>query len=385
MKAVGIICEYNPFHNGHLYHLNETKKMFPDHAIVLVLGGHFLQRGEPSIINKWDKTKISLFYGVDLVLELPYSFATQSADIFARGAVTILNHMQVEYIVFGSESNDIGLLTKMAKIQLEHNDYNDIVKSHLDSGSNYATATAKALESILDNTVNKPNDILGVTYIRELLKLNSKIIPLTIKRTNDYHSLELNDDIVSATSVRNALKKNEEVFKYVPKVTYDHLQNDLHFIDDYFPFLKYQILTNINSLNKFHTVEEGIENRIKKEILASTSTDELIHKIKTKRYTYSKIRRMLTHIMCNYTKEDALKLNNIEFIRVLGFSNKGKEYLNSIRKTTEIKILTNFEKNNKYLDLEFKVTSVYASILNEEDKNKLIISEYKNKPIKKDE
>jgi predicted nucleotidyltransferase len=385
MKAVGIICEYNPFHNGHLYHLNETKKMFKDHAIVLVLGGHFLQRGEPSIINKWDKTKIALFYGVDLVVELPYAFATQSADLFAKGAVTILNHLKVDNIVFGSESNDIDLLTKMAKIQLEHKDYDDIVKSNLDKGFNYATSTAKALESILDSTVSKPNDILGVTYIRELLKFNSKIIPNTIKRTNDYHSLELKDDIVSATSIRNALKNKEEIVKFVPKVTYDYLQNDLHFIDDYFPFLKYQIITNINNLNKFHTVEEGIENRIKKEILNSISTDDLIHKIKTKRYTYSKIRRMLTHIMCNFTKEDALELTNIEFIRVLGFSNKGKEYLNSIRKYCEIKIINNFEKNNKYLDLELKVTSVYASILNEVDKNNLIIGEYKNKPIKKDE
>lgn len=385
MKAVGIICEYNPFHNGHLYHLNETKKMFPDHAIVLVLGGNFLQRGEPSIINKWDKTKIALYYGVDLVLELPYSFATQSADLFAKGSTTILNHMQVEYIVFGSESNDIETLTKIAKIQLEHDDYDIIVKKNLDDGNNYATATAKALEKILGNTVSKPNDILGVTYIRELLKLKSSIIPLTIKRTSDYHSLKLDDDIVSATSIRTALKNKEEVFKYVPEMTYTYLQNDLHFIDDYFPFLKFQILNNINNLNTFHTVDEGIENRIKKEILNATTTDELIHKIKSKRYTYSKIRRMLTHIMCNFTKEDAARLSNIEFIRVLGFSNKGKQYLSSIRKTTEIKLITNFKKNNAYLNLELRTTSVYASILNEKEKNKLIISEYKNKPMKKDE
>ena len=385
MKAVGIICEYNPFHNGHLYHLNETKKMFKDHAIILVLGGHFLQRGEPSIINKWDKTKIALFYGVDLVIELPYFFATQSADTFARGAITILNHMQVEYIVFGSESNNIDLLTKMAKVQLEHNDYNKIVKDHLDKGTNYATATSKALEDILEDTVSKPNDILGVSYIRELLRLKSNIIPISIKRTNDYHSLELKDEITSATSVRNALKNKEEVYKYVPELTYNYLQNNLHFIDDYFPFLKYQIINNLNNLIKFHTVEEGIENRIKKEIFNAISTDDLIHKIKTKRYTYSKIRRMLTHIMCNFTKDDALKFNKIEFIRVLGFSNKGKSYLNSIRKSSDIKIINNFEKNNDFLNLEFKITGVYASILNEEDKNKLILSEYKNKPIKKDE
>jgi predicted nucleotidyltransferase len=385
MHAVGIICEYNPFHNGHLYHLNETKKMFPDHTVILVLGGNFLQRGEPSIIDKWDKTKIALSYGVDLVIELPYSFATQSADIFAKGSVTILNHLQVEYLVFGSESNDIDKLIRMAKTQIDNPIYEALVKDYLDKGTNYPTALANALKDILKDDISTPNDILGITYIRELLKLKSKIKPLTIKRTNDYHSLELKDDIVSASSIRKALKDKVNVSKYVPELTYQYLQNNLHFMDDYFPFLKYKILTNIDNLSIYHTVDEGIENRIKKEILNAVNTDDLIHKIKTKRYTYSKIRRMLTHIMCNFTKEDAKRLNEITFLRVLGFSNKGKEYLNSIRKTSDIKILTNFEKNNEYLDLELKATSVYASILNEIDKNKVIQSEYKNKPIKKDE
>lgn len=382
MKAVGIICEYNPFHNGHLYHLNKVKEMFPDYAIVLVLGGNFLQRGEPSIINKWDKTKLALSYGVDLVVELPYPFATQSADIFARGSVTILNHLQVEYLVFGSESNDVDKLIKMAKTQIDNPDYDLLVKDYLDKGTNYPTALAKALNDILKEEVSTPNDILGITYIRELLILNSNINPLTIKRTNDYHSLELDNDIVSASSIRKALQNKEEIINYVPKLTYNYLQNNLHFVDDYFPFLKYKILTEIDTLSIYQTVDEGIENRIKKEIFNATSTDDLIHRIKTKRYTYSKIRRMLTHIMCNFTKEDAKRLTNITFIRTLGFSNKGKEYINSIRKTTDIKIITNFEKNNDYLNLELKVTSVYSSILNNND---LILQEYKNKPIKKDE
>jgi predicted nucleotidyltransferase len=385
MKAVGIICEYNPFHNGHLYHLNKVKEMFPDYAVVLVLGGNFLQRGEPSIINKWDKTKLALSFGVDLVVELPYPFATQSADIFSKGSVTILNHLQVEYLVFGSESNDVDKLIKMAKTQINNPEYDLLVKDYLDKGTNYPTALAKALKDILKEEVSTPNDILGITYIRELLILNSSIKPLTIKRTNDYHSLELDNDIVSASSIRKALQNKQEIISYVPELTYNYLQNNLHFIDDYFPLLKYKILTDINNLSIYQTVDEGIENRIKKEIFNAVSTDDLIHRIKTKRYTYSKIRRMLTHIMCNFTKEDAKRLTNITFIRTLGFSNKGKEYLNSIRKTTDIKIITNFEKNNDYLNLELKTTSVYASILNEVDKNNLIIQEYKNKPIKKDE
>ena len=123
MKAVGIIAEYNPFHNGHLYHLKQVKKMFPDHVTVIVLGGHFMQRGETSIINKWDKTKIALTYGADIVIELPYPFATQAADFFAKGSIQILKEMNVDKLVFGSESNDVNKLKMLAETQLNNKDY----------------------------------------------------------------------------------------------------------------------------------------------------------------------------------------------------------------------------------------------------------------------
>ena len=381
MKSVGIICEYNPFHNGHLYHLNKVKEMFPDYTIILVMSGNFTERGDMSIINKWDKTDIALHYGVDLVIELPFVFASQSADIFARGSIQILNSLNVDYLVFGSESNDLSKLIEMAKIQLDNKKYNSLVKDYMSEGINYPTALSKALYDLTGKKIIKPNDILGVTYIREILKLNSKIKPITIKRNDNYNCTELEDFMSSATSIRYALKNNSDVSKQVPEYVLPFL-NKLHFIDDYFGILKYNILNNMDSLDKFQTVDEGIDNRIKKYIINSKSLDELILKIKTKRYTYNKLNRMFTHILCNFTKEEASLFKDIEYIRVLGFSNNGRLYLNNIKKDVDIPIITNFSSiKSKMLDIEFRTTCVYACLLEEKEKINLIESEYKNSPI----
>ena len=382
MKSVGIICEYNPFHNGHLYHLNETKRLCPDHIIILIMSGNFLQRGESSIMNKWDKTKIALDFGIDLIVELPFAFASQSADVFAKGSVELLNYLKTDKLIFGSEIADINTLNQLADIQINNTDYNKIVKSYIDEGINYPSALSKALYDIMGYQINTPNDILGISYIRETKKLNSKMIPICIKRTNNYHSLELDSDVVSASSIRKAIKEQTNIEKYVPNITYNYLQNNLHFIDDYYPFLKYKILTELNNLNIYQTVDEGIENRIKKYIASSNNLDELIMHIKTKRYTYNKLRRMFTHIMCNFTKDEASNYQHIEYIRVLGFSELGRKYLNTIKKDVEVPIVTNYSKlDNKMLELDFRATCVYSSILNEKDKINLIESEYKNKPL----
>lgn len=383
MKSVGIICEYNPFHNGHLFHLNKTKELYPDHIVVLVLGGSFLQRGNPSILNKWDKTSIALNYGADLVIELPFPFATQAADIFAKGSIQILDALKVDYLVFGSESDDINKLTSLANLQIHNNEYQTIVRKYLDEGLNYPMSLSKATIDITADTIDTPNDILGIAYIKEIIKSNSNIKPLTIKRTNNYHDDNATSNITSATSIRKSLKLNKKVIDYIPDETNKHLNDHLFFIEDYFPYLKYQILNNINELNKFQTVDEGIENRIKRYIVEATSLDELISKIKTKRYTYNKIRRMLTHIMCNFTKEEASLFKNINYLRVLGFSDKGQTYLNRIKKSLPLPLITKFTKeHDKMLDLELRATSVYASVLNEEDKPKLIVQEYRGQPIK---
>ena len=354
MDKIGIICEYNPFHNGHLYHINKIKEMFPDSLIILVMSGNFTQRADASIINKWDKTNIALNNKIDLVIELPFEFTCQSADKFAFGAVSILNYLKCDYLVFGSESNDINLINKIADIQLT-DEYNNYVKELVKDGKNYPTSEAKALEKYGISSINNPNDILGICYVKELKKINSEIIPITIKRTNDYHDKNITGNITSATSIRENIN-NIDIKKCVPDLTYKYLKNKTYFIEDYFDLLKYKILSEIDNLNKYFHVEEGIENRIKKVIYKSNSYNELIQNIKSKRYTYSKIKRMLLCILVGFTKQDALKYNSIKYIRVLGFNNNGRKYLNSIKKEIEIPIYTNFKKE---MEFELKVTSIY--------------------------
>ncbi len=381
MKSVGIICEYNPFHNGHLYHLNKVKELYPNYTIILIMSGSFMQRGEVSVIDKWAKTKIALEHGIDLVVELPFVFSSQSADLFAKGSIQLLNHLNVEDVVFGSESNNISLLNKIADLSLSSN-YDDLVKDYLNKGFSYPKATFEALTELTGEVIDTPNDILGISYIKEIKRLKSNIKAISIKRTNDYHSQELDNNITSASSIRAALKNNKTIDNYVPNITYNYLNNKLHFIDDYFPFLKYKILTEINNLHIYQTVDEGIENRIKKYIVKSNSLEELVESIKTKRYTHNKIMRMLTHIMCSFTKEEASTFSDVEYIRVLGFNTSGRKYLNNIKKELTIPLVTNYSKlNNKMLELEFRATCVYASILNEKDKSELIESEYKLKPF----
>lgn len=380
MKKIGIICEYNPFHNGHLYHISKIKEMFDDSLIILVMSGNFTQRGEASIIPKYSKCDIALLSGIDLVIELPFIFATQSADVFAKTSIEILDKLNVDYVVFGSETNDINKLTMLAKTQINNKKYDKLVKEYLDKGVNYPTALSKALYQLTDKKIDKPNDILGVSYIREILKLNSNITPICIKRSNDYNSIELNDNITSASSIRYALSNGDDVKNYVPEYVYDYLKNPI-FTKNYFNLLKYKIMTE-NTLEEYQTVDEGIQNRIKKCIINSKDLDDLILKVKTKRYTYNKLSRMFIHILCNLKKEEVKKYNKISYIRVLGFNIKGRNYLNEIKKDIDIPIITNFSRtNDPILDIEMRSTCVYASILNEKDKINLIESEYKDFPI----
>lgn len=382
MKSVGIICEYNPFHYGHIYHLEQVKKRYPDHAIILIMSGNFLQRGDTSLINKWDKTRIALDYGVDLVVELPFPFATQSADIFAAGSIGLLKELHVDKLVFGSECNDIEKFKTLAEIQLHHELYDEQVRNYLDQGENYPTALSKALFNITGYTIDTPNDILGLSYVREIIKQKANIEPVCIKRTNDYHSKTMNEKISSASSIREALRKKQDISAFVPKETMHYLK-PYHMIEHYYPFLKFKILTEVNDLDMYQSVDEGMDVRLKKFILMSNSYQELVENLKMKRYTYQKIHRMLLHILCNFTKDEASDMKKLKYIRVLGFSSRGQLYLKTYKKKIDLPILTNFTKMNDMLALEFRATCVYASILDEADKQRLIEAEYKQKPIMK--
>ncbi len=374
---IGIICEYNPFHNGHIYHLRKIKEKYPDSSIVLVVDSFFTERGDISVLDKVAKTKIALENDIDLVVELPFVFATQSADIFAYGAISILNKLDCDTIIFGSESDNVESLKKIASAELKDKNYDNIVKDYLDSGVNYPTALSKALNAITGLSVSKPNDLLGISYIKAIMVTNSKIIPETIKRTNDYHDLTLSN-ISSASAIRASLSSKSDISASVPEITKRYVR----FIDEerYFNYLKLKIISDIDFLGDFQTVDEGIENRIRKFIYKASSLDELTLNVKTKRYTYNKIRRMFTHILCSFKKEDAKNLE-IEYLKVLGFNKKGQKILNSVKKNIDVPIYFNYKEGlNKYLDLDFRVATIYSHIL---DDKKIVEDELKIFPIKK--
>lgn len=372
MATIGIICEYNPFHNGHLYHLEKIKEKDKDATIILVLGTSFSQRGEISILNKWEKTEIALFYGVDLVIELPFIFATQSADFFAKGAIEILNHLHCEEIVFGSESNNIeelNLLIEKSKDQ----EYEKIVREYLNNGTNYPTALSKALKKLTNKTVETPNDILAFSYLKQIKEINKNIKATSIKRTNNYHEKELTEKIASATAIRENLKEKKDISYYIPEKTKEVLERkEREYDQKYFDFLKYKILSE-EHLEKYQTVEEGLENKIKKDIKEAESLEELIKKVKTKRYTYNKIKRMFTHILCSLTKEEATN-KHITYLKVLGFSKKGQEYLNKVKKEVKIPIITKIKKEHlDILKTDLRVTNIYNLITNSTDTDNKII------------
>ena len=375
MKAIGIIAEYNPFHNGHLYHLNKIKEKYKDYTIILVMTGNYTQRGDVSIIDKWKRKDIALNYGIDLVIELPFPFSTQSADFFAYGGITILENLKVEKIIFGSESNNINDLELIAKTQLENELFDNLVSLYYKMGYNYPTSLSKALEDLTNIKIDTPNDLLGISYIKTILKNNYKIKYETIQRTNNYHEKESINEIASATTIRNNLKNKIDIKKQVPELTYKNLYN-LHFIDDYFNLLKYKIITE-KDLSIYQTVDEGIDKLLKKEIINCNNYDELINKIKSKRYTYNKISRMLLHILCNFTKEKANTFKEIKYIRILGFNTKGKDYLNKIKKEISIPIISKINREkDKMLEYELETTNIYDLPYNYNEN--LIKKEYRN-------
>ena len=363
MKAIGIIAEYNPFHNGHLYQIKKIKEKYPEHAIVVVMSGNFMQRGDIAIIDKWKRSEIALKNGIDLIVELPFPFATQSADFFAYGAITILEYLGVEKVIFGSESDNIENLSLIADCQLNNEEFDKLVKIYSKMGKNYPTALSCALLDLTGKKIDSPNDLLGISYLKVIKKYNYKIIPEIIKRTNNYHDKELDKYISSATAIREALKRNKSIKEHVPDMELDYLK-DLYMIDDFFEILRYKIITD-NNLDIYQTVDEGIDKLLKKEIMKVNSFDELIKNIKSKRYTYNKLSRMLIHILCNFTKEKANKMREISYIRILGLNKAGRKYLNLVKKDLTIPLISKITRDkNMMLEYEIETTKIYDIIKN---------------------
>ena len=253
-------------------------------------------------------------------------------------------------------------------------------------GYNYPTSLSKALEDITGDCFKLPNDILGISYVKAIYSNNYKITPHTIKRTNDYHSKELdNMSINSATSIREALLNNKDIKESVPSITYSYLKDKkIPKLDDYFNLLKYKIIS-CNDLTIYNLVDSGIATKLKKEILNSYSFDELINKVKSKNLTYSRLSRTLIYILCDYTKDMAKEFKEVKYIRLLGFSNKGRDYLNTIKKDVDISIISKFTREkDKMLEYEYQITKIYSLVFDKDKSKSLIEAEYKMKPIREE-
>lgn len=361
-NVIGLIVEYNPFHNGHLHHIQEIDRLFEDNIKIAVMSGDYVQRGEPSLINKFEKTKIALSQGVDIVIELPAFYSTQSAEIFAKGSINLLNKLSCSHIVFGSESNDLEKLKRIATISMTK-EFEHSLKKFLAEGFSYPTAFSKAL---FDEKLGS-NDILALEYLKAIKAINPKIEAYCIKREKTGYYDDEKDNFASATHIRKILldynKKKEDklnkIKNLVPEFSYKILEENFGVfscLSDFYDLIKYNIIKNRSELKNIQDLEVGLENRLYKCSLENLKFEDFFNKVLTKRITISRLQRILLHSLFNLTETITERVKNkVSFVKILGFSTKGQEYLNYLKKSdnySERKILTSNRNLKEILNEE---------------------------------
>lgn len=387
-KVLGIIAEYNPFHNGHLLHLEKSKKICDAQYSVCVMSGNFVQRGNTSIVNKWVKAEMALKSGVDLVLELPTVYSISSAENFAEGAIKLLNSLKiVDTVSFGSENSDINVLNRISSVlQEEPKQYLEFLNSELKKGLSFPKARENAILLYLNNEkylniLNQPNNTLAIEYLKALKKYKSHISPISVKREKVfYNSNCIVDEYASATAIRNMIINEQfnDIRKVVPASSYNLLMNEIeegHLVIDISKFEK-EILYAIRRLSaydikNFPEVTEGLENAIKNASNSCNNLSELINMVKSKRYTQTRIQRILLYILLHITKKDMyLSRKNIPYARILGYSPQGKELISEIYKAnpkitliTSVKNFLDSSNNKTYkymLNKDILATNIYT-------------------------
>ena len=354
MKILGIITEYNPFHNGHKYHIKEAKKKIDADFTICIMSGHFLQRGIPAIMDKWTRTKNALHHGVDLVIELPTVYSLNSAEHFAEGAIKLLNATGItDYVVFGSEKGTIDNFHKISQVYAnEPKAFVLKMKDNLSKGSSFPKARRNALIDYLGEELNldsKPNNILGIEYLKALYNTDSSIKAETIKRIqNDYNDTSLTGEISSATAIRKSLEDQVDFKKIensIPQSTFDSLKsfkNDLVFKKSFENLIFYKLRSiSTEALGKIHDVSEGLENRIKEKSLTCNNLEELILDIKSKRYTYTRIQRILFKALLDIENSDVK--HNPRYLRILGFNKKGQVLIRQMKEFSDLPVITNLK------------------------------------------
>ena len=372
-RVLGIIAEYNPFHNGHMYHLQKAKEQSGAQYCICVMSGNFVQRGNTSIVNKWKKAEMALLNGVDLVIELPTIYSVASAEGFSLGAIKLLNNLKiVDAISFGTETSDFAALNNISSIVNEEPmKYKSILNSELKKGLSFPKARENALMLYLndnkryDNILNTPNNILAIEYLKALKKIKSTIQPIPVKREKVYYNDNvIVDEFASATAIRKLLKNEDfsEIRKVVPKSTYQILKKETELGNVVLDLSRYEkeIIYNlrrmtVSEIAELPDVNEGLEHSLKNAANYSNDITNLINIVKTKRYTVTRIQRILICALLGITKRDVGMAKKAEpYIRVLGFNEKGKELISRINKQnpkatviTSVKKFQDKNNNNK--------------------------------------
>ncbi|GGG81128.1 nucleotidyltransferase [Paenibacillus radicis (ex Gao et al. 2016)] len=390
MRTVGLIVEYNPFHNGHQYHLQQSRKITGADSVVAVMSGNFLQRGEPAVMDKWARTEAALRGGCDLVIELPAAYATQAAEWFAYGAVALLEATGVvDAFCFGTESGELDALREAARVVAhEPPAFKALLKEELASGSAYPSAYSTAISAYLAHIGREeaavfpfaqPNHTLGLHYLIALERLQGRMEPYTIRREkSDYNQTDVTDHaIASATAIRKLLLDKRELAgsrPYVPASTYSVMEQEWAASrspvswETFSPALFHSIVTRSPAqLGELREIAEGLEHRIAAAMpkLADSGVESLLEALKTKRYTRTKLQRALLSILLGHRKEDftADKLaSGVQYIRVLGFTGKGKELLRRMRTHAALPVLLSASKAQEpyhYLQLDIQASAAY--------------------------
>ena len=428
MKIVGLIAEYNPFHNGHAYHIRKAKAVTGADYCIVIMSGNYVQRGTPAVISKYDRTRMALESGADLVLELPVSFSTSSAELFAKAAVSLLDHTGiVDCLCFGSECNNIDALSRIADILLaEPARYRHLLKNHLKNGQSYPAARMHAVSEYLDTSsyvsvLNDPNNILGIEYLKALKKLDSPIRPYTIRRAGShYHDRELSHEhLSSASAIRSLLAYsgsalqtdlsggtfedssfsgilNEleeqvpscclELLKDYHRISYPVYQNDFSLI------LKYKLLNKQpESLVRYMDVSEELANRICGQLDNFFNYKQFCELLKTRETTQTRINRALLHIMLGIKKEDVSEYINSgyhSYARLLGVRKDKQKILAHIAKKSSLTLLTRLADSDdlpavgrKMLRNDILASNLYTSVVTNKYKT-AYQNEYKQRILK---
>ena len=357
MKITGIVAEYNPFHSGHEYQLKMAKKLSGCDCVAVVMSGNYVQRGEPAIIDKFKRAEAAIYGGADIVIELPMPFSCQNAEMFALAAIKELNKLHVDSISFGCENDNVEILQKIAELQLSLR-FNNNVKAEIKKGISYPSAMSNALKAVLGNeteAVYTPNNVLAIEYIKSAMKLNLNLEYYPVKRLGMNHNdTEISGQFHSASAIRKFimdgsntnLKVTDKSIEVVEKFFMEHKKYNT--LNNYLDYLYYKII-NTEDLHNIYEIKEGLNNKIASQVYKHENIDDLIMSLKSKRYTYSKLRRSLLNILLDIKTVDINKIlsTNFDYIKVLSFNNTGRKVI-KYAKTNGTKVINRYSDYKKY-------------------------------------